>query len=459
MPNKSLLRLQSLLPQRTLTATAMPALPDRIRQLIVEREDDSERLIGWAQLVLVAIFAALYNLSPRPRDAGMIAPVPVALVTYAAFTLARLALAYWRRLPGPVLVLSIFADMALLFGLIWAFHYEYGQPAAFSLKVPTFIYVFVFIALRALRFDYRYVLTAGLFGAGGWLVLVAATLAADGTAAVTHSFADYLTSNRILLGAEFDKVIAILLVAGLLAIAMRRAQSLLVTATREEVGGREIRRFLSDGVAAQIAGAEQQIEAGYAIERDAAVLMLDIRGFTRLSQTLAARDTVRILTEFHSTIVPVVARHHGVIDKFLGDGVMITFGAVTASSTAAADALRALDEILVAATLWSEANANSDGPLPGSQALQVNGAIVAGPVVFAALGNGERLELTVIGDAVNLAAKLEKHNKALGCRALTTAATWEQALTQDYQPPGGHRTIAAAKVPAVATPTDLVIVA
>ena len=436
-----------------------PALPDRISVLISEREDVSERLIGWAQLALVAIFATLYTLAPRPSDADMAGPVPIALFAYAVFTILRLSLAYWRRLPGPLLVLSILVDMGLLFGLIWSFHLDYGQPAAFSLKVPTFIYVFVFIALRALRFDYRYVLTAGVFGAGGWLILVAATIKVDGPGVVTHNFAAYLTSNRVLIGAELDKVVAILLVAGLLAIAMRRAQTLLVTATREEVGAREVRRFLSDGVAAQIVGAVQKIEAGDAVERDAAILMLDIRGFTQLSRSLPARDTVQMLTEFHSVVLPVVANHNGVIDKFLGDGVMITFGAVTASPTAAADALRALDEIMVAAAKWSEAKADTGPLLPQGQLLEVNGAVAAGPVVFAALGNGERLELTVIGDAVNLAAKLEKHNKVLGSRALTTAATWALALAQDYQPASGHRSVASTAGPTGMEPQNLVIIA
>jgi adenylate cyclase len=436
-----------------------PVLPDRIRLLIQAREDDSERLISWVQLALVGVFALLYGLSPRPADAGMSASVPIALAAYALFTLLRLALAYSRRLAGPLLVLSICIDMTLLFGLIWWFHYEYSQPAAFSLKAPTFAYVFVFIALRALRFDYRYVLAAGLIGAAGWLLLVAITLRADGTGAITHNFAIYLTSNRVLLGAEFDKAIAVLLVAGLLAIAMRRAQALLVTATREEIGAREVSRFLSNGLAAQIVEAEHQIEAGYAIERDAAILMLDIRGFTRLSQTLAARDTVQMLTTFHAAIVPVVARHQGVVDKFLGDGVMITFGAVSMNPTAAADALRALDEIMLVAADWSSSMTGTNAVSPPGHVLQVNGAAVAGPVVFAALGNGERLELTVIGDAVNLAAKLEKHNKSLGCRALTTAATMEAAVAQGYRPLDGRRHIAAVTVPAVAEPTDLVVVA
>ena len=58
-------------------------------------------------------------------------------------------------LPG---LLSMLVDTALLLGLIWAFHFQYEQPAVFSLKVPTFVYIFAFIALRALRFDHRYCL-------------------------------------------------------------------------------------------------------------------------------------------------------------------------------------------------------------------------------------------------------------------------------------------------------------
>ena len=71
------------------------------------------------------------------------------IAAYFLFTVARLVLSYRMRLPGWLLVVSMLADTALLLGLIWWFHIQYGQPAAFSLKVPTFIYIFVFIALRA----------------------------------------------------------------------------------------------------------------------------------------------------------------------------------------------------------------------------------------------------------------------------------------------------------------------
>jgi len=432
-------------------------LPERVQALIRDREDISERLIGWVQLGLVATFAVLFFVAPRPVDAGMpmFEPVPLALAAYALFTILRLLLAYRGRLQSGLLVLSILIDTALLMTLIWSFHSQYGQPGAFSLKVPTFVYVFVFIALRALRFDYRYVALAGLAFAVGWAVMLWAAIEVDGIGAITRNFGQYLTSNRILIGAEFDKILAILLVTALLVVAVRRAQAMLVLATREQAAGREIRRFLSGGVAEAIAGADRLVEAGEAVARDAAIMMLDIRGFTRLAAMTPPQRLVEILTSFHGRIVPLIEAHNGVIDKFLGDGVMITFGAVKPSSTASADALRALDAIMVEAAAWRREMAGAtEGTL-----LDVNGAVASGPVVFATLGSARRLEFTAIGEAVNLAAKLEKHNKVEGTRALTSAATLEQAVSQGYVANGACRQLNACAVAGVATPIDLVALA
>ena len=167
------------------------------------------------------------------------------------------------------------------------------------------------------------------------------------------------------------------------------------------------------------------------------------------------RRTVDILTSFHARIVPLIRQHNGVIDKFLGDGVMVTFGAVKASSTAAADALRALDAIMDEAVRWRQDLAREAGGL----ALEVNGAASAGPVVFATLGHSDRLEFTVIGDAVNLAAKLEKHNKIEGSRALTSLVTFELAKAQGYEAATASRPIMGAAVAGVAQPINLVAVA
>lgn len=430
-------------------------LPARVVALLRAQDRAAERLIIYVQLGLAAALAVLYVLAPRPADAPMtmLAPVPLALGLYTLFALARLIVSQSRPMPGWLVIPSIVADMALLLGLIWSFHMQYGEPPAFSLKVPSILYVFVFIALRALRFDHRYVLAAGLTAAIGWGVLTALAVAGSPEDAVTRNFVAYVTGNRILIGAEVDKIVAILLVTAVLTVGARRAQQTLLTAVREEAAGREIKRFLSRGVAEQIASSEELIEAGHAAERAAAIMMIDIRGFTPFSTTVPPAEVVRMLTSFHARIVPIVQDHNGVVDKFLGDGVMVTFGAVAESETAAADALRALDRILDEALAWQRSLADMGLKTP----LHVNAAVASGTVVFATIGDATRLEYTVIGEAVNLAAKLEKHNKAERTRALFPAVTLREARVQGYMPVVEPELRSGRMVAGVTDPIDLVV--
>ena len=429
------------------------ALPERVRSLIDSQDRATERLIVGVQLAIGLILLALFLLSPRPDDitVTMLSPVPVALGLYLSFSLLRLALAAKGRLPEWFVAVSIISDMGLLYGLIWSFHLQYAQPPAFSLKAPTLVYAFVFIALRALRFNPRYVLQAGFSAAAGWAVLTFAAVAASGDGVVTHSFVAYLTGSRILIGAEMEKIFALLLLTGILALGVRRAQVTLVTAVREETAGKEIRKFLSHGLGEAIAGSETVVGAGTAMERDAAIMMLDIRGFTKFAAKVPPREVVKMLTGFHARIIPIIRANNGVVDKFLGDGVMATFGAINVSETAAADALRALEAILVETRVWLE----EQRQLGLSDPLRVNGAVAAGPVVFAAVGNEDRLEYTVIGEAVNLAAKLEKHNKAEGTLALFPAAAFTLATAQGYRPKADPTARPKAQVAGVSGPLDL----
>lgn len=428
-------------------------LPDRVTAIIKAEDRASEHLIGLVQIGLGLTLWALYLISPRPSDAAinMLEPLPFALSLYLAFSLFRYWLITKRAVPGWFVAVSILADVGLVLGLIWSFHLQYGQPPGFALKAPTFVYLIVLIVLRALRFDPRYVLAAGLAGAAGWGLLTFAAISVTGTNSVTRSFVDYMTSNRILIGAEFDKIFSILVITAILTLGARRSQRTLVSAVREQTAAREIGRFLSKGVAEQIARSGTLIEAGAAEERNAAILMLDIRGFTPLATRVPAKEVVRVLTAFHARIIPVVRANGGVIDKFLGDGVMATFGGTEASETAAADALCALEQVLSEAKMWEA----SLPELGVSERLTVNAAVASGPIVFATLGGGDRLEYTVIGEAVNLAAKLEKHNKAEGTRALFPAATLAAALAQGYVPAMPFATLAGAKVAGVPGTIDL----
>lgn len=424
-------------------------MPARVARLVAAEELRSEQLIGWVQLAIVGTFGSLYALAPRPADASMMfEPVPVVLAAYALFTVLRLVAAYRGFLPGWFLILSMVADVALLYGVIWSIHIAYEQPAPFYLKAPTFAYVFLFIAVRALRFDPRFVVTQGIIAALGWLVLVLYAIEESGIDVITRSFVEYLTSNAVLLGAEFDKVFTILMVTAVLALALRRARTTLMTAVREGAATRDMRRYFGAGVAEAIVGRETAAAAGDAEQRDAAILILDLRGFSPFAERQSPQEVVAMLTDYHALAVPVIERHGGVVDKFLGDGLMATFGAISPSRTAARDALAALSEVMALAPEWDAVVASR-----GCGRLPINGAAVAGRVVAATLGNADRLEFTVIGAAANLAAKLEKHNKVAGTAALTDEATVQLATAQGFR---GHITpLGTVRVAALDRPIPL----
>ncbi|MDZ7714406.1 MAG: adenylate/guanylate cyclase domain-containing protein [Rhodovibrio sp.] len=427
-------------------------LPTRVRRQVTRQQDATERLIGWVQLAVVLVFGVLYWLSPKTFEAhDTFQPVPYALAAYLGFTLIRLGASYRTHLPDWFLYLSIVIDMTLLFVLIWSFHLQYEQPASFYLKAPTLLYVFIFIALRALRFEARFVLAAGLTAAAGWGLLVVYVVTVNPEdPMITRNYVTYMTSNAILLGAEFDKIISILTVTGILAMAILRARKLLVSSVADSAAANDLSRFFSPEVADKIVHSEE-IGVGAGESRDAAILNLDLRGFTPLAERYPPDAVMRLLAEYQAEMVPIVRKHGGSIDKFLGDGIMATFGASQGTGSYAADALRAVEEIMAAAAAW-QARVEADG----RPCVPVNAAVAAGRVVFGAVGEKDRLEYTVIGEAVNLAAKLEKHNAALGSRALATRHAYDTARQQGYRPAEPIQDVPAARVEGVHHPVDAV---
>jgi len=404
-------------------------IPERVRKEFRQREAESERLIGWVQLVLVLFFSTLYAIAPRAEGAAGFNFVPIALGIYFLFTLVRLVLSYRIILPNWYLVVSIGVDMALLVGLIFSFHIQYNQHATFYLKAPTLMYMFIFISLRALRFDPRFVLTTGLVAICGWVGLVLyAALSDMGGMRVTRNYVEYLTGNSILIGAELDKTVVIITVTAILTAALYRGRKMMMISVREQAAASDLRRFFSPEVAASITGAETKLQAGEGVVRDAAILYVDVRNFTRTAGQMAPEKIMAVLAAYQDTAVAVIEREGGRVDKFLGDGILATFGAIQPSQTYAADALRASRAIVSA--IQDRQDLFRSAGWPGD--FRIGTAVAAGPVTVGVVGSHDRLEFTVIGDAVNRAAKLEGANKQEASRALTDAATWELAVAQGY---------------------------
>ena len=405
-------------------------VPARVIAEIDRREAAAERLIGWVQLSIVVFFAALYAIAPRAEGGSGENFVPMTLAAYFAFTVFRLALSYRIKLPAWFLVLSIVVDVALLCGLIFSFHIQYAQPAAFYLKAPTMIYFFIFISLRALRFDPRFVLMAGLISASGWLLMVAYALTTDmGQMRITRNYVEYLTSNTILIGAEIDKSMTLLGVTVVLSFALYRARSVLFDAIQSATAAKDLSQFFAPEVASRITLSDNLPGAAPSETREAAILFVDVRAFTAAAARMTPQTVMQVLAHYQQATLAQIQAHNGRIDKFMGDGILATFGAVQSTDTYAADALRAASAVI--ATLDTLQDEFAAIGWPGRFVTGV--AVASGAVTVGVVGAEGRLEFTVIGNAVNLASKLETANKAQHTRALTDAATYQVALQQGYE--------------------------
>ncbi|MFV2054263.1 adenylate/guanylate cyclase domain-containing protein [Aliiroseovarius sp. YM-037] len=430
-------------------------IPARVMAEIDQKEAAAERLIGWVQLTIVVFFATLYMIAPRAEGASGESFVPITLTAYFAFTVFRVILSYRVTLPGWYLVLSIIVDVMLLCGLIFSFHLQYMQPAAFYLKAPTMIYLFIFISLRALRFDPRFVLMAGLISVAGWLAMVVYALMQDmGSMHITRNYVDYITSNTILIGAEIDKSLTLLGVTIILSLALYRGRQMLFDSIQHHAAAEDLKLFFAPEVANSITSGDDMPSIGRCETRHAAILFIDVRSFTNTAETLPPNIVMEVLARYQGAALPEILRHNGRIDKFMGDGIMATFGAVHPSETYAADAMRAAASVIeVIGDLESEFH-----DLGWPVAFKIGAAVASGGVTVGVVGTQQRLEFTVIGNAVNLAAKLENANKLQQTRVLTDQNTYATAREQGYE-----RADLPARdgvtIPGMSHPVDLVVVA
>ena len=191
------------------------------------------------------------------------------------------------------------------------------------------------------------------------------------------------------------------------------------------VEGREKRKmrrlfgqYVSRDVFAQLVAHPELARLG-GQRRQMTVLFSDIRGFTTLTEQGTPEDVVGMLNEYFTRMVDVVFRHQGTVDKFVGDMVMALFGAPLDDPDHAAHAIEAaLDmqaELRALNARWV-----AEGRFAG---LDIGIGINTGPMIAGNIGSESIMSYTVIGDAVNLGARLESLNKERGTHILASEAT------------------------------------
>src|ERR1043165_2321692 len=168
-------------------------------------------------------------------------------------------------------------------------------------------------------------------------------------------------------------------------------------------------------------------------KREVCVMFLDIRDFTRFAENRTPEEVVNYLESLFEFMIEIVNRHHGVINKFLGDGFMAVFGAPLSEGGDCSNGVAAAREIL----LRVEEEVSLGRVLPTTVGIGLH----AGEAVTGSIGSSLRKEYTVIGDVVNLASRIQKLNKRFQSRLLISENVWESLgeAADDVIPMGNVR--------------------
>jgi len=186
--------------------------------------------------------------------------------------------------------------------------------------------------------------------------------------------------------------------------------------TREKRVRNTMARYVAKEVVDQLLAGGEDFLQGRA--QRATVLFSDIRRFTSIAEALPPQETVAMLNEYFTAMVEVVFAHGGMLDKYIGDALMAVFGTPVANIADADNALSVATEMIRELAAFNRRRGETR-----LEPIEIGIGIATGDVLAGSLGSRRRLEYTVIGDNVNLAARLEAANKYYGTRVLLAAST------------------------------------
>ena len=157
------------------------------------------------------------------------------------------------------------------------------------------------------------------------------------------------------------------------------------------------------------------VQLGDQVEREMTILFSDIRGFTSLSEQMTPSENFRFINSYLGRMEPSIIAHHGFIDKFIGDAIMALF------PTNADDGLNGAIDMFKALEEYNQ-HRQSIGYVP----IKIGVGLNTGPLMLGTVGGKNRMDGTVISDAVNLSSRIEGMNKTYGTSLLIGENTWKQ---------------------------------
>jgi adenylate cyclase len=395
---------------------------NELRREIMRSEVQRVRVLAIVLAVLLAATLIAANFFPdfarRMFRGGIAGWVPLAAIgPFVLYEFVVLFVLRWRTtrdldFPRYARFGNALIETSLPGVIIYVLSHHM-DPATVLGYWPPMLY-FVFILLSTLRLDFWLSVWTGTVAAVQLIALAAWLLPLKAFSEVPEYAFTYNISRSIVLLASG-------VIAGIVAGSLRRQfeKSVAAAAARDRVTnlfGQHVSPAVVDRLLATQTDPPSEM-------RRVCVLFLDIRGFTAMTRVRPANETVALLNDFFADMVEVVDRHGGIINKFLGDGFLALFGAPLEDPRAAANALAAARGMLDAVDAWNRTRPD--------RTLRVGIGIHIGEAVTGTVGSPQRKEYTVIGDTVNLAARLEQLTKETGSRLLVSSSVHDAMESAD----------------------------
>ncbi len=372
-------------------------------------------------MVPAALFLTGPGLAVRGMDAGLMARLAMAALPLLVILLivAAVEVAVWLHLrrslqrgehPTPLLAWGQTAMEVLMpTAILWAVLGVLGAADTFG-GALSWLY-FPLIVLTALHLRFGLSLFAGLLAAAGFILVAEIGL---GTVAPGEAASVLDVRHPYYVKAFF--LAATGLFTGLVAMGLRRQLfSSVAHAAERDRAVSIFGQHVSPEVASRLLHQPLE-ETGE--NRHVCILFLDIRNFSVFAAAHTAPEVMTYLNNLFGRLIDVVNGHGGIVNKFLGDGFMAVFGAPTDDAAPALNAARCACALIVATEELCR-----EGAIPSTR---LGIGLHCGESVTGNVGGEVRKEYTVIGDTVNIAARIEQATKAHGAQVLVSEDVWRE---------------------------------
>lgn len=408
-----------------------------LAQALEDEKKEGHRLAVVARTVALGLVLILMPFL-NPRLNVLYAEAAVLLFIGLGWLQLRLARVGYSKLELGL----IFLDLALLTLVLIVPNPFLTEeiPTAFVYRFDSFVYFYILLAVGTLAYSWRTVWAIGTWVALLWLLGVVGVswlghdipglseLAAKAFTGYTI-VAEELDPNGIQLSVRIQEIVVFLIVAAILAAKGWRSNQLLMRQANIAAERANLSRYFPSSLVDVLASTDHDI--GAVRTQQVAVLFTDIVGFTQFAEQHEPEEVMKLLRHYHAFVERSIFQNGGTLDKYLGDGVMATFGTPETRPEDATNALKAALQIIEESKSF-----NQSREAEGLPAVKVSIGVHYGPVILGDIGPSRRLEFAVVGDTVNVASRLEASTRDLGCQCVVSDDLMQQAelsIVKGYQ--------------------------